>query len=59
MSEREAPPTDADLSPIPFTPEERAEFEPWQELGHRSWQLIDRWETENEPVAVRGGGHGD
>lgn len=59
MGDREVQPTDAELSPAPFTAEERAEFEEWQKLGHNSWQMIDRWEAVNEPVVVRGGGHGD
>lgn len=33
--------------PAEFTPEERAEYEEWQKLGHRSWQMIDWWEEEN------------
>ena len=59
MGEREEPATDADLSPIPFTPEEQAEVELWQQLGHVAWAMIDEWEKEDEPTEVRGGWHGD
>lgn len=58
MGEREDPATDADLSLIPFTPEEQVEFDEWDKLSDEAWAMID-WGDENEPIAVRGGGHGD
>lgn len=58
MGEREDPATDADPSPIPFTPEGRAEFEMWERLSEEAWSMID-WGDANEPIAVRGGIHGD
>lgn len=33
--------------PAEFTPEQRAEYEEWQKLGHHSWQMIDRWEDDD------------
>lgn len=35
------------LAPIPFTPEERAEFEMWEKLGDEAWAMIDEWEKED------------
>jgi hypothetical protein len=58
MGDREVQPTDAGLSPTPFTAEERAEFEAWDKRSDEAWAMID-WGDPNEPVAVRGGGHGD
>jgi hypothetical protein len=55
MGEREDPAADADLSPIPFTPDERAEFEEWQNLGHHSWQMIDAWESDGSLHQLEGG----
>jgi hypothetical protein len=58
MGEREEPATDADLSPIPFSLEEQAEFDEWDKLSDEAWAMID-WGDPNEPVAVRGGSDGD
>jgi hypothetical protein len=32
--------------PIPFTPEEQAEFDAWDRLGDEAWAMIDEWEKE-------------
>lgn len=57
MGGREESATVANLSPIPFTPEERAEFEQWQQLGHEAWAGIDEWERE-APLPQLGESHG-
>jgi hypothetical protein len=37
---------EADRGPIPFTPEERAEFEAWDRLSDEAWSKIDWGEGE-------------
>ncbi|MDY3556483.1 hypothetical protein R5W24_005649 [Gemmata sp. JC717] len=32
------------VAPLPFTPEEQAEFEAWQGLRDDAWAMIDEWE---------------
>jgi hypothetical protein len=34
------------ITPIPFTPEERAEFEAWERLSDEAWAQIDWGEGE-------------
>lgn len=38
--------------PIPFSPEEQAEFEMWDRLSDEAWAMIDEWEKE-DPDANR------
>ena len=40
------------VAPIPFTPEEAAEFADWQKLGDEAWQMIDGWEKEDRARAT-------
>jgi hypothetical protein len=35
------------VAPIPFTPEEEAEFAGWEKLGDEAWEMIDEWEKED------------
>ncbi|MCI0703752.1 MAG: hypothetical protein L0241_22060 [Planctomycetia bacterium] len=35
------------VAPIPFTPEEQAEFAGWEKLGDEAWAMIDEWEKED------------
>ncbi len=49
MGEGEEPQADANRSPTPFTPEERAEYDWWAALGHQAWSMIDEWEREESP----------
>ena len=35
------------VAPIPFTPEEAAEFAGWEKLGDEAWGMIDEWEKED------------
>lgn len=39
--------------PIPFTPEEMAEFAGWEKLGDEAWAMIDEWEKEDSDRATR------
>lgn len=32
---------------LEFTPEERAEFAGWEQLGDEAWAMIDEWEKED------------
>ena len=36
------------VAPIPFTPEEAAEFAEWQGLRDEAWAKIDEWEKEDD-----------
>jgi hypothetical protein len=36
------------VAPIPFTPEEQAEFAEWQGLRDEAWSKIDEWEKEDD-----------
>jgi hypothetical protein len=38
--------------PLPFTPEEEAEFAGWRELGDEAWAMIDEWEKEDDQRAT-------
>jgi hypothetical protein len=38
---------EAERGPIPFTPEEQAEFDAWERLGDEAWAMIDQWERED------------
>jgi hypothetical protein len=35
------------VAPLPFTPEEAAEFAGWEQLGDEAWAMIDEWEKED------------
>jgi len=35
------------VGPIPFTPEEQAEFAGWEKIGDEAWGMIDEWEKED------------
>jgi hypothetical protein len=35
------------VAPLPFTPEEAAEFAGWEKLGDEAWGMIDEWEKED------------
>ncbi|VTT99908.1 unnamed protein product [Gemmataceae bacterium] len=37
--------------PLPFTPEEQAEFEAWERLSDEAWEQID-WGDQEEPNAA-------
>lgn len=39
---------DVTIAPIPFTPEEQAEFTEWQNLRDDAWAMIDEWEKEDD-----------
>ena len=36
------------VAPLPFTPEEQAEFDDWQGLRDDAWAMIDEWEKEDD-----------
>ncbi|NQT36386.1 MAG: hypothetical protein HQ581_02790 [Planctomycetes bacterium] len=36
------------LQPAEVTPELREELEAWQRAGDQAWQMIDRWESEEQ-----------
>jgi hypothetical protein len=40
------------VAPIPFTPEEAAEFAGWEKLGDEAWGMIDEWEKEDRDRAT-------
>ena len=40
------------VAPIPFTPEEAAEFAGWEKLGDEAWAMIDEWEKEDDQRAT-------
>jgi hypothetical protein len=40
------------VAPIPFTPEEAAEFADWEKLGDEAWGMIDEWEKEDRSRAT-------
>lgn len=35
------------VAPLPFTPEEEAEFAGWRQLGDEAWAMIEEWEKED------------
>jgi hypothetical protein len=35
---------EAQVAPIPFTPEEQAEFDAWDRLSDEAWPMIVEWE---------------
>ena len=39
------------VAPIPFTPEEAAEFADWQDLRDEAWAKISEWEKEDDRAA--------
>lgn len=39
------------VAPLPFTPEEAAEFAEWQDLRDEAWSKIDEWEKEDQSAA--------
>ncbi|MFO0851567.1 MAG: hypothetical protein U0871_23855 [Gemmataceae bacterium] len=42
---------EAERGPIPFTPEEAAEFAGWELIGDEAWAMIDEWEKEGGDAA--------
>jgi hypothetical protein len=43
---------EAERGPIPFTPEEQAEFAGWEKLGDEAWAMIEEWEKEDRDRAT-------
>jgi hypothetical protein len=43
---------ESERGPIPFTPEEQAEFAGWDILGDEAWAMIDEWEKEDRDRAT-------
>ena len=39
------------VAPLPFTPEEAAEFAEWQDLRDEAWTKIGEWEKEDDRAA--------
>ncbi|MDB5307485.1 MAG: hypothetical protein JWO38_1687 [Gemmataceae bacterium] len=39
------------VTPMPFTPDEQAEFDAWDKLSDEAWGMIDRWENEDDHAA--------
>ncbi len=37
-----------EVLPLPFAPEEQAEFARWEAMGDDAWAMIDRWEQEGD-----------
>ena len=37
---------------LEFTPEERAEFAGWEQLGDEAWAMIEEWEKEDSHRAT-------
>jgi|GEM_PF-1358417 len=48
----EGTPVEVTVAPLPFTPEEAAEFAGWQQLGDEAWAMIDEWEKEDDRRAT-------
>lgn len=44
-------PVEVTVAPLPFTPEEAAEFAEWQDLRDEAWAKIDEWEKEDDSAA--------
>ncbi len=40
------------VAPLPFTPEEAAEWEAWKGLRDDAWAMIDQWEKEEDDRAT-------
>jgi hypothetical protein len=40
------------VAPLPFTPEEQAEWEAWKGLHDDAWAMIDQWEKEEDDRAA-------
>lgn len=40
------------VAPLPFTPEEQADWEAWQGLRDDAWAMIDEWEKEEDDHAT-------
>lgn len=43
---------EVNVAPLPFTPEEQAEFDAWQGLRDEAWAKIDEWEKEDDQRAT-------
>jgi hypothetical protein len=41
------------IIPIPFTPEEQAEFDAWDKLSDEAWAMIDELEKEDDRAPGR------